>query len=229
MSPFVRGVVFTVVAAFAVVGMLSLAGVDVSLNVSDPDGAAPTPTPDVADPTAAETDTPTPTPAGAVEQGYNLAKTERIFIDLLNEERRSRDLQPVTQRDVLTEMGRDHSRHMAENNYFSHDEPGPGGTIKDRYRERGLLPECELRAPGSDRYYPGAENIIRTAVNTDLVMDNGTMISVRSEGDLARAIFTSWMHSQGHREAMLVASADEAGLGLYITDDGEVYGSLELC
>lgn len=38
-----------------------------------------------------------------------------------------------------------------------------------------------------------------------------------------------WMHSPPHRKAMLVDSADQADLGLYITDDGAVYASLELC
>jgi uncharacterized protein YkwD len=37
------------------------------------------------------------------------------------------------------------------------------------------------------------------------------------------------MNSPPHRKAMLVGSADEAGLGLYITDENKVYASLELC
>jgi uncharacterized protein YkwD len=38
-----------------------------------------------------------------------------------------------------------------------------------------------------------------------------------------------WINSPPHREAMLVASADEMGLGLTVTAEGRVYAALELC
>lgn len=168
--------------------------------------------------------------AGIVQEGYNLNRTEALFIRYLNQERSSRGLQNVSKRSVLTEMGREHSRDMAEKDYFAHEEPD-GDTIRDRYQQRGLLPECRLPILGTDRYYAGAENIAQLHVDTQLQADwaeDGTF-SVYNEENLARAISEMWMHSKGHREAMLVASADEAGLGIYITETGEVYASLELC
>lgn len=126
-------------------------------------------------------------------------------------------------------MGRRHSRNMAENNYLGHDEPGPGGTIEDRYRERGLLPECRLPIQGSDRYYPGAENAAHYWVNRDVRLENGSTLYVANEQDLARGLFLTWMNSPPHRQAMLVASADQAGLGTWIDSRRKVYASLELC
>lgn len=164
------------------------------------------------------------------EERYNLTKTETLFIQFLNQERSSRGLQNVSNRPVLTEMGQAHSKNMAEKDYFAHEEPD-GDTIEDRYDQRGLLPECRLPISGTDRFYPGAENIAQTHVDSQVRAewaDRGSY-SINTERDLAWAIFQMWMHSPPHRKAMLVASADEAGLGLYIRDDGNVYASLELC
>lgn len=167
---------------------------------------------------------------GLVEEGYNLNRTEALFIQYLNEERSSRGLQNVTRRAELTTMGRSHSKNMAENDYFDHTEPD-GDTIEDRYRQRGLLPECKLPISGSNRYYSGAENIAQLDVDTRLRVNwaDGGYYSVYDEEELARAIFEIWMHSKPHKKAMLVASADEAGLGIYITEGEEAYASLELC
>lgn len=166
----------------------------------------------------------------AVQQGYNRTEVERHFIQFLNEERHSRGLQSVSQRNVLTQMGQKHSRNMANHDYIGHEEPD-GDSIVDRYRRHGLLPECRLPIKGSNRTYRGAENVagwnIDTAVRAGWA-DRGTYFA-SNEIELAWALFQQWMHSPPHRKAMLVASADEAGLGLHITDNGNVYASLELC
>jgi len=176
------------------------------------------------------TRTQTATPPSDRNSEFDLRAVEREFIELLNAERQSRGLQTLTHRTVLTEMGRAHSENMARNNYIGHIEPN-GDTIEDRYRDRGLLPECELSIDGTRQYYAGAENAAKTHIGTPVLYDwaaDGTY-TIESESELAYALFQGWMHSEGHREAMLVASADQAGLGISITDDDEVYASLELC
>lgn len=177
-------------------------------------------------PTSTTAPTPTSAPKGSV--AYNRSAVERHFIALLNEERRSRGLQPVSQREVLTEMGTEHSQNMAEYDYVGHVEPDDGSTIEDRYRNRGLLPECRLSVEGSNRYYPGAENAANFWIGRPIETAEGTIV-IENERDLARGLYVEWMNSDGHRDAMLVASADQAGLGIWITDEGEVFASLELC
>ncbi len=160
----------------------------------------------------------------------NESRVEAEFIQYLNEERTDRGLQNVSQRKALSAMGRNHSGDMVERDYFSHTNPN-GDTIEDRYRENGLLPECRLPVQGTDEYYPGAENIAQTYWHQDVTVDwaaGGTYHASTSE-ELAWMLFQIWMHSDEHREAMLVASADEAGLGLAVTDSNKVYASLELC
>lgn len=167
----------------------------------------------------------TQTTAGQTGE-WNHELIERYFIMFLNQERSSRGLQNVSERAVLAKMGESHSQNMIRHDYFDHVQPD-GTTAEDRYRERGLLPECELPTKEGG-YYAGAENLAKTHVNTNVVMDNGSTVYITSERELAKQLFLQWMNSKGHREAMLVYSADEAGLGLAFDDD-TVYASLELC
>ena len=157
---------------------------------------------------------------------WNHELIERYFMMFLNQERSSRGLQNVSERAVLAKMGESHSQNMIRHDYFDHVQPD-GTTTEDRYRERGLLPECELPTKEGG-YYAGAENLAKTHVNTNVIMDNGSTVYITSERELAKQLFVQWMNSKGHREAMLVYSADEAGLGLGFDDD-TVYASLELC
>lgn len=166
-------------------------------------------------------------PTAEVVESIDRGAVREQFRQLLNEERRSRGLQTLSQRSVLREMGQSYAETMATHDYFGHESPS-GKTIEDRYRERGLLPECRLPKSGSTRYYPGAENVAQTWVNQQLVVTNGPSEILTNE-DLARALFEMWMHSPGHREAMLVSSADEMGLGIKIRDDEKVFAALELC
>lgn len=207
----VAGIAIVVITAnFA--GLVTIDGLAAPIN-RDPAGSPP-----------AQTGTPDP----SKQHGYSREAVEDEFLRLLNAERVSRGKQSLSERDVLTEMGEAHSQNMAEHDYLGHVEPD-GDTIEDRYRRRGLLPECRLPLDGSGRYYAGAENAAHFWVNERVKLTDDETIYVADETDLARGIFRSWMNSPPHRKAMLVASADEAGLGLHIDDRGKVYASLELC
>jgi len=160
-------------------------------------------------------------------ESINREAVREQFRKLLNGERQSRGLQTLSQRSVLREMGQSHAETMATHDYVGHQSPS-GKTIRDRYQERGLLPECRLPKSDSARYYPGAENAAQTWVNKPLIGLPGPDEIVTNEG-LARGLFEMWMQSPLHREAMLVSSADEMGLGIKIHDNGKVFAALELC
>lgn len=178
------------------------------------------------EPGASTAKTPTNERLGA---GYNVSKVESEFISLLNQERQSRSLQEVSQRDVLSEMGQSHARVIADIHEITHVQPD-GTTIADRYQQRGLLPECRLPIQGTDQFYRGAENVYQGYVDTEVFQADGGIISVNDEEDLAQDMFESWMNSKPHREAMLVYSADQAGLGVARVDESDaVYVALELC
>jgi len=177
------------------------------------------------------TTTPTKTPAssGRLIAGYNMDVVELEFISLLNQERESRGLQEVSQRDVLSELGQSHAQVMANIDELTHTQPD-GTTIEDRYQQRGLLPECELPIQGTERFYPGAENAYQGYIDTQVSQADGGVITVHDEQSLAKAMFESWMSSKPHREAMLVYSADQAGLGVArVEGTDKIYAALELC
>lgn len=166
--------------------------------------------------------------ADAVSDEYEQEEVRQEFQHLLNEERESRGLQTLEQRQPLNSMGQSHANNMAENEYMGHVQPD-GDTIEDRYRSRNLLPECELPIDGTDQYYPGAENAYQGYVDTEIRREYAPDLYIGDERDLAQAMFESWMNSKPHREAMLVSSADEMGLGVAVTDKNKAYVALELC
>jgi uncharacterized protein YkwD len=178
------------------------------------------------------TDRPTPTPTATPvpdDDGDRVddALVRQVFLSYLNAERSSRGLGTLTLRPELTLMGETQARNMATHEYVGHVQPD-GTTIRDRYEARGLLPECRLEQRGTDRYYPGAENAAQTWFNRSVRTDDG-LDYIGNESDLGEELFEMWLNSPSHREAMLVSSADEMGLGLTVTDEGKVYAALELC
>jgi uncharacterized protein YkwD len=167
------------------------------------------------------------------QDGYNLDSAEALFLGYLNRERTERGLDPLYRREELSKMGRSHSRDMALQQYFAHDDP-TGKTLTQRYEERGLMPECRLYTEQgimSSSYYPGAEAIAWTHVDQryDIEWAGFEENAIGDEESLAWTLYEMWMHSPAYRELLLSPAADQAGLGLYITDDDRVYASLELC
>ncbi|MEW5955951.1 MAG: CAP domain-containing protein [Candidatus Micrarchaeota archaeon] len=67
------------------------------------------------------------------EVGY----TEKKTFELVNEERVAAGLEPLEWDDRIAEVARQHSRYMAENNYFGHADAN-GNRVDDRLRKAGI-------------------------------------------------------------------------------------------
>lgn len=150
------------------------------------------------------------------------------FLDRFNAMRAERELASATQSDVLTEMASAHAANMADHDYLGHEQPD-GTTIEDRFRERGLLPGCELPVPGSDSYYPGTENVAG-AVESGAVTHPGSDETFYIDGpdSLARFVLDSWMTSPPHRDVMTLPAIDEVGIG--VGRNGEdLFVAVEFC
>jgi uncharacterized protein YkwD len=91
---------------------------------------------------------------------------------------------------------REHSRRMAERNYFSHDDPQYGG-LPQRLRRFDVL------------YSAAGENLF--------VMSG---IS-----DIPDHAVTGWLQSPGHRENMLNPAFQSSAVGVHRTPAGVVYGT----
>ena len=150
------------------------------------------------------------------------------FLDRFNTMRGERGLDSATQSDVLTEMASAHAANMADHDYLGHEQPD-GTTIEDRFRDRGLLPQCELPVPGSDRYYPGAENVAG-AVESGSVTHPGTdeTFYISGPDSLAEFVMDSWMESEPHRDIMTLPAVQEVGIG--VGRNGEdLFVAVEFC
>src|SRR5687768_9479500 len=65
------------------------------------------------------------------------AETERLVHILINRERASEEARPLAPHSRLTELARSHSKRMAENGFFSHDDPQRGG-LRTRLDRAGI-------------------------------------------------------------------------------------------
>lgn len=160
---------------------------------------------------------------------YDSDKVESYFIEFLNKERGEHGLQEVHESAKLDDVANGHAQSMARHDYIGHVQPNGEG-IRERYEQAGLLPECELPITGSDRYYPGTENVAGAVYGASMQAEWAEDDLYRADSDerLAYFLFQQWLNSRGHRKAMLVGSADEVSLGL-ARNGSQVYAALELC
>lgn len=168
--------------------------------------------------------------AEPTDSGADVTDTDAVnaaFLARFNDERVERGLDTVTQSNTLVDIATEHAANMAEHDYVGHEWPD-GTTAADRFRERGLLPECRLSVPGSDRFYPGGENA--AAATTGRVTHPGTDETFRVDDadSLTAYLIDSWMTSDGHRRLMILPAVEKIGLGVARNGD-ELYAALELC
>ena len=135
---------------------------------------------------------------------------------LINHERTKRGLQNVEWDPRLAEIARAHSRDMAENDFFSHDNlRGQDPTM------RGLLANYTcLKALGGGAYSEGlGENILEGDVPINLIIRAQAWWNNQPADDLeqieeAKAAVQRWMDSAGHRENILDRGYDRGGIGV---------------
>jgi uncharacterized protein YkwD len=122
---------------------------------------------------------------------------ENRFLALINQERRARGLGVLTQDPLLREVARRHSRDMAERGYFAHEAPTES-----------------LRTP-MERYLAGLGRRPGYAVV-------GENLFYCSELGVQRG-HRSLMESPGHRRNILDKRYEAAGVGVYVSPDGEYF------
>jgi uncharacterized protein YkwD len=118
-----------------------------------------------------------------------LADKEQLIVDLVNEERVERGLQPLIVRLSLVRAARCHSRAMASVPFFSHVSPN------------GRTPSQRMAAAG---YKPDGYTSWRVGEN--IAWGTGVWST-------AEATVRNWMKSPGHRKMILTASFRDVGVG----------------
>lgn len=126
---------------------------------------------------------------------------EQAIHEATNRRREQHDLAPLSYSDHLAAIALQHSRDMAERDFFAHTSPDDEDAA-GRYRRFGH----DDRSVG--------ENIARRHP-----------LPTASATDIAAAVVDGWMDSPGHRENLLRARFEAEGLGVFVDTDGAVYAT----
>lgn len=164
------------------------------------------------------------------QANFSVTAVQARFVELLNTEREGQNLLAVQSRPQLRRLAVSHSQAMRDAGEVAHEGVGDG-TVTGRFENWGLLPECRVPIQGSDQYYPGIENVAGAWVGQQMNAPwaDGGSVTIRTNDQLARALFDIWMQSDRHREAMLTDRVESIGLGFVITDEERVFAALEMC
>lgn len=128
---------------------------------------------------------------------YKYARFERTIIYYTNKERRKHGLWELAYDPYLNEVARNHSRDMAKNHFFAHD------------NKRHQRPQDR-----ADKRCGVGENICMLPIKKQ-----------QNNRDAAREIVQLWMKSPGHRANILNRNYQCIGVG--IASDGKYYLSTQ--
>jgi len=209
MNQFLKGAGFAVVLALALVGVASVAGVDIGVTADVPGGSD---APQVSS-SGGGAATAAPTTA-APSDGPTGRLVRQAFVEKLNSFRSANGRAEVSVSTPLTKASVSHAEDMAARGYFDHASPS-GETVEDR-----------LQAEGRQCSRPG-ENIAQTWWRESLRGAGPDYID--SDEALAEALLVQWKNSPGHREIMLQAGATDVGLGIGLTEEDKVYATMVIC
>jgi uncharacterized protein YkwD len=142
-----------------------------------------------------------------------LKEIEKKILEYTNIERKNTGLSALQWNEILHKSAKAHSDNMAENDFFSHDDP-QSRTPTRRAKEAGFT---KIKWVNAHEYYIGvAENIGK--MGTGNVIDIGYVFN--TPDSLAKAQVKSWMQSSGHRENILNPQYSDLGVGVsYDTGD----------
>lgn len=141
---------------------------------------------------AASNDESTPSTSGRLIR--EIESLERQCLDEVNRVRHARRLAPLDFYADLLPVARQYSRRMAEEHFFSHDDP-QGHTVRER------VSDAEIRW---------------RLVGENLSYSNGYVNPVA-------ASIHGWMESPGHRRNLLDSDYNLTAIGAWIGTDGTVY------
>lgn len=153
------------------------------------------------------------------------AGIEKRIHGLINKERANKGMSPLGWDDALADIGRKHSRDMAERNYFEHFSPeGHGFTY--RYQKENY--RCAIRV--NRTIHQGAENIaLNHLYDSVTTVNEKAFYDWNSEEKIAETTVQGWMKSKGHRKNILTPHWLHEGIGVFIAPDDKIYITQNFC
>jgi uncharacterized protein YkwD len=133
----------------------------------------------------------------------NTSELEKEVFGLINQKRIAYGLEPLEWNDQLADVARLHSRDMAENNFFSHQ------------NLRGENPEDRLIKKGI--YSPAGEVLHQQSRFSFIIPP-----IPKTQGQLAGDTVDGWMNSPRHR-MIILGSFSKVGVGVWEKDFSTTY------
>lgn len=151
---------------------------------------------------------------------------EKKIHDLVNSEREKRKIKKLLWNDNLAKIAYSHSEDMAKRNYFAHKSP-EGKDPSSRAKEKGFV--CQKRIGNYIRNGIG-ENIFQNHIYKSVAfIGDEAYYDYRNLDEIAESTVEGWMESVGHRENILDPGYDSEGIGIVISDSGEIYITENFC
>jgi len=130
---------------------------------------------------------------------YTEADVEELIIILVNDEREQYELTTLSEDALLTDLAREHSISMVENNFFGHE------------RYPGERPLSYNMSPGTMR----GENLAKIPTQQYIP---GPYLSLQEVCEWA---VSGWMDSPGHRANILEPRYYKTGVGVALSEEGD--------
>lgn len=150
----------------------------------------------------------------------NIDSLKKRIHNLVNLERTKKGLKTLSYSDALEKVAKSHSEDMAKNNFFSHTNL-KGENPTKRAVKMGL----PIQKQRGEIIFKGiGENIfLNHTYKSVLLIDNKNFYDYNSEEEIAKSTVEGWMKSKGHRENILNRDYDEEGIGIFVTEKGDIY------
>lgn len=180
-------------------------------------------------PTAApETATATPTPKDEQTESVSVNQSQLVMAieTRLNKNRsfaNEFNTDSITNRQ-LASMAEAHSQDMAGQQFLSHNVGN--GNSQDRYERNDLFDQCVFKK----------ESYIEDASDNDFEVIGRVSIDAHASGSsdslearLAEALVSDWEASPRYNERISYENADAIGVGVALSNNDEVYATVNLC
>lgn len=169
------------------------------------------------DPDRSDPDDPGETTYDGARENISSNAVEDHVHEKVNERRAEHGLEPIEWDGTIASVSRAHSADMNEREYFAHENPD-GENPWDRFEDVGSY--CQGYGENIATNWAG-QNVERPS--------DGEVVQYHTAEELAEGLVEQWMNSPPHREAILTEGWDRGGVGVYITDDGEVFATHNFC
>jgi len=193
----------------------------------------PTPTPE-ANGTVTPTETATPQQQSIPAREFNEQNVSNYVRQFLNEEREAAGVPRFesglqTESD-LNEMAKGHSEQMAMEGKAIHKIDGVSS--KNRYENSGLYDRCTFKSSEGDYIEQPDRNrfeAVEKTVAGQIYEEGGEERFHATDKEVARKIVDDWMAWPDYRERLTLRNANIVGIGVEITDTGNVYVTANIC